>query len=234
MTRACLAGERCRERDRSTNRPAESTEPLCTACIRVAARSVGLLVYDYRDLDALIPRPVSRWVSDRPGSSSTARPAPIREDVDELQREIVWVAGLWHEVLADRLQLAPPPTGRRRPGHVVQRAVEVIRPRVRTLASVGPVEVLDYPHRPEVATVTGAEALLHLDQLHQRARSTLGLTRTVTRLPGECSGCLRADLRQDEPTYAGQPVTVYCGSCARTWTREDYETYVGLILGRPT
>ncbi|MDP9144591.1 MAG: hypothetical protein M3N43_07820 [Actinomycetota bacterium] len=239
MTEPCYAGARCRDYDRARKTPAiAEVGPLCAACLGGAARSVRALTYDYVDLAQLVPRPTGQRGDGQPGRSGEP-PVPINVNVDALQKAIWWVTTTWAEELVAEHRLANPPE-QVRDGHAVQWAVGVLAPRVELLARLDGIELVDYPLADEAASmrvgtatitvVTGAQAVLDLDHLHQRARSVLGLTRRVTKLPGECSGCLRADLRQDEPRYQGEPLTIYCGSCGRTWTRDEYERYALLAI----
>lgn len=76
--------------------------------------------------------------------------------------------------------------------------------------------------------VPGWQGVLDLAALHRRATAVLGLTKPIRRLPGECSGCGRPDLQQDQPRYRGDNPLVRCGSCERTWSYDEWCRYAGL------
>lgn len=232
----CLAGRHCRRYDPRTQTAAVASEtrPLCDMCLTSAARDIGLLPYDWRDLEQLIPRSLGQWGDGQPGHGSEA-PIPLNVHVEALQAEIWWLATTWAEVIGDVQHLAAPPA-RHRNGGAVGAAVAVLVPRVEALARVGPVELADYPYPDESTTryrtleltyLTGAQGVLDLGYVHQRARGVLGLTRDTRRLPGHCqaAGCGRAELQQENGSE-----TVCCGWCGATQTREQYEAYGNLFL----
>jgi hypothetical protein len=215
----------------------------------VADRDVPKLVYDYLDLEQLLPHASS---SDEKISGSKEAPIPIAAHVEALQRSIWHVTTTWEGVLRDHCRLSEQVTRGVRDGWAVQTALQVITPRVRVLAAVGPVEVwrdgvpghpdppaVDLPaqFRPVTATepvtgvpdpveTTGAEALLQLVSLHGRARHLLGITKLTHQLPGDCSHCGAQDLRRDNGAD-----TVYCAWCPDgRWSWVDYQRYVKLEL----
>lgn len=105
---ACLAAERCRDPQRPIEAPEPSDPPwLCQHCVASAARDVALLAHDWRDLEQLLPRPISVWSDGLPRSSGEA-PVPLRLDVEELQARIWWLCTAWAEVLAEVARLSPP------------------------------------------------------------------------------------------------------------------------------
>lgn len=225
----CAAGERCRDYDHTRDQPAWTWDaPLCAECLRAGERAVQQLVYDYRDLEQHLPRLPSQRLDGQPGHSSE-HPTPLREDVDALQRAIWWVAVTWAEILADRHRLGGL-SKRVRDGWAVVWAARIIGPRVHDLACVGTQELSDYPLTTEdgairhrsvaLAYIGGAQAVLDLTWLHERARSVLGLTRLVRRLPGTCANprCERPALEQENGSEK-----VSCGHCGNTETRDDYE-----------
>lgn len=215
--------------------------PLCRPHLEHAGRDVALLVHDYRDLEQLLPKPVTVFPDEHHVyQSRTGPPAeasvPLRLDVEALQAEIWWLAAAWAEVLADRHRLADPPV-HVRAGHAVQWAVQLITPRVEVLARIPEVQMVSYPaadptqairHRTvELCYVTGAQGVLDLMAVHRRARSVLGLTDPLYALPGRCQvrGCGAAELR-----VRGGSDTVWCGRCGAIMTRDDYDRLGNVFL----
>lgn len=270
----CLAGERCRQYDRTLQQaaPVEDFLPLCDLCLSRAQHAVPLLVHDWRDLEQLIPPALGQWGDGQPGHSGEA-PIPIHTGVEALQQDIWRVTTTWAGVLADEQRLATPPW--RRPGPVVRIfvvsagggveavdrparlehpsawetrrlrpgpadvawAVRILGPRVETLARLGEAQLVDYPFAdPEestryrnmvLSTVSGAQGVLDLARLHDRARRMLGLTRDTRNLPGYCQtkGCGRPGLVQENGSD-----TVWCTWCGAAQTRDDYEQYGNVFL----
>lgn len=256
--RTCAAAERCRNFDHQRKHGAllaDPRTPLCPDCLMVAERDVRTLTYDYIDLEQMLPPSMGRALDSQSGfGRSEEVPAPIRTYVEALQRTIWWVTTAWAEVLVERHRLADPPwLGREddddpqrrvRDGYAVKWAVDLLTPRLPDLARVDEAVFADYPDvDPEDATrwasvewvaLTGAQGVLHLQWLRNRARATLGRVRRTTRVPGRC-GCRRDGnfLYRDEPRFERDPCPVYCGACNQTWTPEQYEQYVGLMHHHP-
>lgn len=234
MSDLCLAGERCRDYDYTRKQPSEVWDtPLCAEDLRAGERAATQLVYDYRDLEQHIAPSVGQRLDGQPGHSPEA-PIPIRTDIEALQRAIWWVTATWAEILADRAQLSPL-SKRVRDGWSVQWSCGILAPRIGSLAVIEEQQLPDYPLTNDdslptrfrslaLVTVSGAQGVLDLMWLHDRARSMLGLTKLTRKLPGHCR-CGRADLRQDNGTD-----TVYCGGCGATQTRDDYERYGNVFL----
>lgn len=234
----CLASDRCRSGttplERSTNEPAPAGRtPLCDPDLEHAARAVALLTHDYRDLEQLLPKPLSLWSDGLPRSSGEA-PIPLRLDVEALQRRIWKLSTTWAEILSDRQRLSDPPKGR--DGFLVAWAVGILTPRAEQLARLSEVQVVNYPHLDDEATrfgpvtlsyVCGAVGLLDLARAHAHARTLLGLTEPVYVLPGHCQsrGCGRAELRVRDGSD-----TVWCDHCGAQMTRDDYDRYGNLFL----
>lgn len=220
--------------------------PLCETEIRVAERDVRSLVFDYLDLEQQIPRGLSQALDGQP-AGKPGPPVPLALAPEALQAEIVHVLATWEEqvravcrlsAVAVRGPAAPwhttvsnlSPPAKVRAGRAVQRAAEVLAPRLDVLARIEPVTVYRCGTDGDAEDVAGWEAVLHLSSLHQRARSLLGRTRRTEHLPGDCSNCGAVDLRRDEPRYAEDPCDVYCGACAASWRREEYDRYVRLMV----
>ncbi len=222
MTDWCAAEDRCRGYDRHNRVPAATSDTaLCEACLRVGQRVTRVLVYDYVDLEQHIARPAG---GGEHVSGTKEQPIPLALGIEALQREIWLLTTTWEQILRDLDSLADPPT-RVRDGWAVQHALAIIHPRVPQLANVPATTVM--PHGPdgEPAEQTGAEGILAMVSLHGRVRATLGLTRLVHELPGECWRCGLPALRRDD----GED-EVYCADCYATWTGQEYAREVELAL----
>lgn len=230
--RTCAAADRCRNYDHQHKRAAildNPRVPLCPDCLAVAERDVRQLVYDYLDLEQHLPKPLGEWADGQPGGRREP-PAPLRTAVEALQREIWHVTTTWAAEIRARDRLSEPPERGVRDGWAVQRAVEVLSPRLPLLASLEPTAVFPTGVEDEPQDVPGWEAVLTLSWLHQRARSMLGRTRRTTQVPGRCSECGHDELFRDEPRYEQDPCPIYCGNCPTKWTYDQYERYVGLFV----
>jgi hypothetical protein len=230
--RTCLAGRRCRGFDHQRKHAAllaDPRTPLCPDCLMVAERDVRALVFDYVDLEQHLAPSLGEWSDGQP-SHRGEPPAPMRTAVEALQREIWHATTAWARELRARSRLSEPPVRGVRDGWAVQRAVEVLAPRLELLARVEPTVVFPTGVEDGPQEVPGWAAVLQLSWLHQRARSMLGRTRRTTQVPGRCSGCGHDELFRDEPRYSGDPCPVYCGRCNTRWTYDQYERYVGLIV----
>lgn len=232
--RVCLAAQSDRPPRHCAGDP-EPNLPLCRPCLNHAGASVPLLVHDWRDLEQLLPKPISVWSDGQPRGGGEA-PIPLQLHVEALQAEIWWLASTWAEVLCDRHRLADPPVHVRQ-GHAVQWAVQVLAPRVDVLARIPAVQLISYPGADleeatrfrgvEISYRTGAQGLLDLAHAHNRARTMLGLTEPVYVLPGRCQvrGCGAAELRVKDGSD-----TVWCDRCGASMTRDDYDRYGNVFL----
>lgn len=241
-TPRCQAGDRCRAYDRAQRTAAELGDhpgPLCRPCLTTTERDIRALPRDYADLEQQLPKSLGQWSDGQPRGGGDP-PIPLRADVEALQRSIWWVTTVWAATLRTRERLSPPPTGVR-DYTAVSAAVAVLAPRVDRLAALGPTERIDYPAAtdPEVfhldgephtsTTVTGVQAVLDLCWLHQRARSALGLTTPVHRLPGICPDC-HADEQLRRDVRGKHSDTVTCDACGTARPYDDYERYLRQIL----
>lgn len=235
MTEPCVADLRCH--GRRGGDPADATAtPLCDACITVGQRAAGQLLLDHRELAEHLPRNATQATDGQPIGSGAAPPTPIRLDVDALQRTIWWVTTTWAEILTDREQLVGL-SKHTRESWAVAWACRILSPRIPTLARIPTQQLADYPlanldedvrHRSIVlADLTGAQGVLDLIWLHNRARSWLGLTERVKHLPGRCQQrwCGRDELRQVEGAD-----TVWCDHCGHSMPYTDYEAYGNVFL----
>lgn len=260
--RTCAAGERCKGFDHAKKRPAllDATSPaLCPDCIRAAERDVRNLPADYVALEQLIPPSLGEWSDGQPKRGRGELPLPLREYVLVLQRNIWWVLTAWEPVARDMDRLSDEARIGVREGWAVQRAVQVIAPRLDRLAKLGPQDMADYPaldDTVESAVVwgpdrqypsqqspdrrhlaightapTGADGILHLVRLHSLASAMTGLTERVRRLPGSCHECKEDDvLRQHHPRQFKHDPPVWCKECGAWRPYDEYERLMRLIV----
>lgn len=197
--------------------------PLCDGCADAAERDVRALPEDYRALGALPPSGGSA-LTQRVAGSTEPR-VPMRLDVDQLQRDMVWSLTCWEPVVRELARLAPERSGRVRPLFSVVEAVNVIAPRIHLLASVPPIWGRSLGLAAGLVHRSGLDAVDDLRDLHRRARALLGTTKRVTRLPGDCPGCGAFALERGEGADE-----VGCVACGQTWSDQEYRLYVGLVL----
>ncbi len=218
----CANGQMCVDASAETNECGWAVRsPICDGCADVAGRDVRALAVDFIDLAQIIGRTSGSALGVRV-SGTAERPLPIAEGVDALQRLIVHELTTWEPAVRERADLSAEVTRGVRPGWAVATAVAVIGPRIHVLASVPPTWV-----REGLAVVerNGLEAVERLRGLHRRARGLLGLTRLVTRVPGDCSACGMWTLDRENGTEK-----VRCASCGAAWSADEYRRYVGLLV----
>lgn len=237
----CLASTPPNRSPRYCAEVPEPSLPLCRPCLDQASRAVPLLVHDFRDLEQMLPKPISAALDEyhvfqRRSGPPVEAPAPLQLHVEALQAEIWWLATTWAEVLCDRHRLADPPSHVRQ-GHAVQWAVQVLAPRVEVLARIGAVQLVSYPGADldeatrfrgvEISYRTAAQGVLDLAHAHNRARTLLGLTEPVYVLPGRCQvrGCGAAELRVKDGSD-----TVWCDRCGAVMSRDDYDRLGNVFL----
>jgi hypothetical protein len=195
--------------------------PWCDACLSRAGDEVAALVYDYADLERLLPgTTVGR--RDTMITESRELPIPYNLHADALQRAIWHSLTTWEEIVRERVRAPGVPTDVR-PGYAVQRAAAFLAPRTAILSRLEPVAV--YPvgsTSPEPQA--GLEGLETLTALHRQARAMLGLTRKVEILFGGCPACADDSLRRDSGSE-----TVYCHVCGFTYTWEDHHRRLAML-----
>lgn len=257
-TSECQAGTYCRGRDEH-GQPHQGSDPLCQACLDHAQPAVTALVYDYLDLAQLHEASMSQAVNEHTSGGGHESPTLLADHVEALQAEIVHVVSLWEHALRATGRLHNPrtfaplwrtrvydhlnlPEGghtlrKARAGAIVQRAVSIIRPRLERLsrlpaATVCPTGIEDPP-----TPMHGWEAVLQLQALHHRARTTLGRTQRTFWIPGECWHCnthpkqgIDGPLFRAEPRDADDPMQVTCSVCAAVRPYADYEQYQLTLL----
>jgi hypothetical protein len=240
MADLCLASERCVGYDRREERGAQTEGGvLCEGCLLAAERAVPALVLDYRDLEQHLPLSLGQWGDGQPASRDD-HPVPLNLAVEALQREIWHVLTTWEEVVRERERLSDSVTGQVRAGWAVQAAAQILTPRVRLLAAVGPVLLNGYPnldeddlHRfegIEYADVPGWRGVVDFRRLHDRARMLLGLTapreEKIELLP--CRDCDARSLYR----LPGDD-RVYCGNsddnCTAIYSNEEFRRWAGLV-----
>ncbi|MEV2239506.1 hypothetical protein [Micromonospora sp. NPDC049891] len=228
--RHCTSDTRCRAYNTITKQPADVTSlPLCDPCLTAAHRDIRNLIYDYVDLEQLQAPTLSQALNMQPAGKA-APPMPLNGAAEALQAEIVHVATTWEDVVRDHTNLTPRPGGTIRPGAALQTAITTLTTHLRALASVEAADVYPTGCEDTPTTLTGWEAIHHLQHLHQRARGMLGRTHRTTHLPGTCSGCGQDQLHRDEPRHAEDPCDVYCAACHTTWPHDDYQQYVTQLV----
>ena len=245
----CLSGPACKQHD--GRQPYPTSQPLCHDCLDAAARDTRALPYDYLDLAQLHEASLSQAVNEHT-SGSHESPMLIAGHVEALQAEIVYVLSVWEHELRTACNLHDPgtyaplwrtpvydhldlvrrrPTLRRaRPGAVVQRAVDVIAPRVGRLAALPETVVCPTGIEDQPTPIAGWAAVHQLQQLHSRARGMLGRTTRRFWIPGDCWTCTArarrgedGPLYRSEPRFEGDPMQVNCDRCAAYRQYADYE-----------
>jgi hypothetical protein len=236
MTGPCVAAARCRSYDRAHRAPGIAVAlPLCEPCIDTAGLAVGKLLFDYDGLaDQLGEQHTS---AGELVSGTRERPIPLDTGADALMAEIVHTATTWWWALSYvRGGLA----GQVVPQHPrlrLQAALQVLMPRLRDLAGLGPVMVRPTGVEDDLTRMDGWQGLLHLEHLHDRAVTAVGLTDPVTSLWGACPECgsdtVTRDAGATEQTalaVRNGDETVYCRArgCGYRATRDAYQEYAGL------
>jgi hypothetical protein len=201
--------------DHPTEVAAELGTVLCTDCLEIGQRDVRALLYDYIDTAQALA-PGSSAGGPRVSGTGSA-PVPLNLTADELMHAIHHHTTTWAQIVRAQLGLADVAEIGVRPGWAVQRAVDVLAPRVRMIAALGPQPV--FPDGPEAEPddVTGFTALYMLRQLHQRAGALLGQVRRTFRVPGYCSACGCPALRHED----GADV-VTCSMCLAWLSYDEY------------
>jgi hypothetical protein len=230
----CAAAERCVDR-RSEEPGLAEDGPLCDGDILASTRAVGLLVYDYADLENRLVPSLGVWGDGQPAASDD-HPLPLNVPVIDLQREIWHVVTTWEEIVREREKLSDSVTRGVRAGWAVQAAVQILQPRIRLLAAIPPVLLADYPgldederwHHAgvELADVPGWRGVVDIRRLHDRARSLLGLTSAgperIQLVP--CRDCDTLALYRQSGDDR-----VFCGACPAILSNDEFRRWVGLL-----
>jgi hypothetical protein len=237
VTDQCAASERCVGFDRRTGKPGLADDlPLCEPCLLAGERAVPALVLDYRDLEQHLPPSLGVWGDGQPASRDD-HPVPLNLAVEACQREIWWVLTCWEEVVRERERLSDSPAGQVRAGWAVQAAAQILAPRVRLLAAIGPVLLNGYPSLDEdelqryegieYADVPGWRGVVDFRRLHDRAQRLLGLAAAHPEVCQGvvCKGCDYVNVLVREPGSDD----VVCGLCRLRYSRAEYLEWVGLL-----
>jgi len=223
MNGCAPAGCRSPEHHGPTSPIIDPRRPLCESCLTSSTRDIRSLALDFRDLSMNLARQGTAFRTSMV-SESAELAVPMRLSVDELMREIAWQLQVWEPPVREAARLSPERTVGVRMGWAVAEAVAVIAPRVDVLAALPPTWGLAEGIDAGPVEHDGVWAVGALVGLHRRARSMLGLTRLITRLPGECSACGATALQRESGSE-----TVQCAVCWEAWTHDDYRRYVGLV-----
>lgn len=229
----CRSGDRCPGFNHVDKHPAHASvrDPLCNGCLTATEQAVRTLLYDWVDLEQLQAPTLSQALNMQP-SGKAAPPMPLNGQAEALQAEIVHVLTTWETEVRAATGLPDTPHVRRG-GPNVQRAVQILAPRIRQLAAIPATAVYPTGPRDNPTDLTGWQAAHHLQALHQRARGMLGRTHRTRQLPGTCPTC-HADLHQDDPRTPEDPTPVYCAQhCGWQTTRDDYEQWMTGFLLNP-
>jgi hypothetical protein len=254
---ACMSGPACKTP--AGTEPYPSTDPLCGYCLDAASRDVRALVYDLLDLEQLHAPAMSQAINEHTSGGSPESPMPLVALVEALQSEIVHVTAMWEYELRVACRLSNPHTfaplwratvydqvnltsrdlvvQRARAGKLVQRAVNIIAPRLANLSRLPETIVCPTGVEDEPVPMFGWEAVHQLQALHGRCRGALGRTVRKFWIPGECWTCparpvpgVDGPLYRSEPREYEDPMQVCCSKCGAVRPYADYETYQAALL----
>ncbi|MGX6605639.1 hypothetical protein ACWKSP_26425 [Micromonosporaceae bacterium Da 78-11] len=252
-TRTCLNDTHCKAYDNLAKHAADTPDPLCPDCLDTAERDVRGLVYDYLDLAQLHEASMSQAITEKTAGSKE-KTMLLVGNVEALQAEIVHTLSTWEYEIRVAARLSDPynsapvadwhttishpaPLAKVRPGFAVQRAAGIIAPRMRLLSRLPTTTVCATGIEDDPVDMIGAEAVQHLQALHQRARATLGRTRRTFWVPGECWTCnarptpgIDGPLCRSEPLKYEDPMQVACDRCHASRPYPDYEQYMATLL----
>jgi hypothetical protein len=245
----CRSDQQCRDHDGRTACP--TSRPLCDACLEAAGPGIRGLVFDYLDLAQLHEATMSQAVTEKTAGSKEKQMLLVGH-VEALQAEIVHVATTWeYEVrivarLSDPYVSAPiadwhttiskpTPLAKVRPGACVQRAVNILSPRLSLLSNLPPTLVCPTGIEDAHVPVAGWEAIHHLQDLHRRCRSILGRTRRLLSLHGTCPkrSCGAQALYRLEPESFKDEPPVWCDACKASRTYAEYEWFMAHLKWPP-
>lgn len=239
MVDLCAAADRCLYYDRQRQSPAEVTDhlPICEGCLSAGERAVGALPFDYVSLEQLQIPSLGVWGDGQP-SAGDEHPIPLNLIAEALQAEIHRVVTTWEDAVRDVDKLSDSVTKHVRQGWAIQAAVQILQPRVRLLAGIGPQPIRDYPpleddeprryQMIEYQELPGWRGVLDFSRLHRRAQRVLGLTSAkherVERVP-----CARCDLVSLYRVPGDD--RVWCGNdeCRAIFTVDEFRRWAGLL-----
>jgi hypothetical protein len=112
----------------------------------------------------------------------------------------------------------------------VQRAAQIITPRVRRLAEVPDQDLWSYPPDEGWSVVPGWQGVVDLAKLHGRARAKLGITQLERELPGSCPECGKGSFTDRVLRVGNGKDTVYCVRCDHRRPYGEYERYLRMLV----
>lgn len=210
--------------------PIMVADGLCITCTRVAVFAINELPRDYVDLSVALEHGVIGMTD--LVSATKDLPAPLRISVAAVAAEMVRVAVMFAEPVAERLRIDWDSTlmGRHaRPGYALQRATRMLGHHISVLLALRDIEIEMwsengwYHNHEPTDGISGALALM---ELHHAARGILGHTKLVHELPRSapcpaCGGQLVRDNGDDN---------VHCVRCPEKWSETDYRRLVLVCL----
>ena len=225
--RRCHRGERCRDSQRIGGliwgAQIHTETGLCLTCTRIVTDGITELPRDYVALGLALERGASGLVE---LVRATADPAaPIRITVAALRDEIVRVATVWAEPVADLLRIEWDTrlvASHTRPAVALDRACRILAGALPALLNLRGVEVQTWAdngwywaHEP----ADGLDGALELLRLHEVTRAALGRNRLVHQLPAPCPNIDCGEMRLVRENGASQ---VDCEACGRVYPEDDY------------
>ncbi len=251
MTDPCRFGPHCRTR--RAGRPGDAElHGLCWPCEQHGRHAISQLPHQWYALGGIIGRDTGR--GGITGATTTAEaPIPLREHIDALQREIVYVLATWEEPVRDVAHLSDVATCGVRDATVVRRAARVLTNHYPTLLGLPPTTVRRYtsdelvwmPGELYAATyvdeLDGPAAVTVLADLYRRADRTLGNVRAWEPRSAPCppdryGGCGLAELPAEDGSIRTALVWeigsdfVQCRNCGWTIDVDRYRWYAETLI----
>lgn len=221
----CRLGRRCKDRvphpdGELVGTGVERPDSLCAACEEAAFDDIRQLGNDYRALAAAVHEPRGRI--DGPKIKRTAdRAIPLPLDVITLMDSID------DEVLRWTLRITRGDPLPMSPAARVERCVAILCANTGTLVDMPRARVTVWLPSPQggdvdgVAEFDGVDAVLRLAALHQRARTTLGLTEPMSeKLRDLCHVCGCEALIAN--VAAAADTVIKCRNCGNCWSQEEF------------
>lgn len=210
--------------------PIMAADGLCPTCTRVAVFAIKELPRDYVDLSVALEHGVI-GMTDLVAATKDL-PAPLRISVAAVAAEMVRVAVMFAEPVAEKLRVDWDSTlmgQHTRPGYALQRAIRLLGHHISVLLALRDMEAEVWAengwYRNYEAT-DGISGALALTELHHAARGILGHTRLVHELPrsAPCPACGGQLVRDNGDSH------VHCVRCPEKWSEEDYRRLVLVCL----
>jgi hypothetical protein len=210
--------------------PIMAADGLCPTCTRAAVFAINELPRDYVDLNVALEHGVVGMTD--LVSATKDLPAPLRISVASIAAEMVRVAVMFAEPVAERLRIEWDSSllGRHaRPGYALQRATRLLGRNISVLLALRDIETEVWAENgwyhtfEETDGISGALALM---ELHYAARGILGHTKLVHELPrsAPCPACGGQLVRDNGDSH------VHCVRCPEKWSEEDYRRLVLVCL----